>query len=144
VTYTVSWGGGNHPGLTRTSDTITGLANFANYTVTVAAVNPAGSSQPPATDSVALKPPGTWPGTIGNNQLYRVNVRDQPSTNGAIVGWFPAGGGQSVQVICKVDGDFWRDPTGSPSGSEWYQITNPPGYVASAYVITSAGVWSKP
>jgi len=141
VHYDVAWGGGRHGGITGTGYTITGLTNFRDYTVSVAAVNPAGSSQPPATGSVGLRP-GTWGGTIGNNQLYPVNVRQQPDTGSPIVHQFPAGGGQSVTVICETDGGAWRDPTGSPSGSTWYRISGPSGYVATAYVNTSSGVWS--
>jgi hypothetical protein len=140
VHYDVSWGSGHHDGLTGTRDTITGLTNFRNYTVSVAAVNPAGSSQPPATGSASLRPPGTWPGTIGNNQLYPVNERSQPNTSSSIVRQFPAGGGQSVTVECVTDGGGWVDPTGSPSGSTWYRVSG--GYVATAYVNTSSGVWS--
>jgi hypothetical protein len=140
VHYNVSWGGGQHTGLTGTSDSITGLTNFRSYTISVAAVNPAGSSQPPATGSVALRPPDTWSGTIGNNQLYEVRERSEPTTNSSIVRQYPAGGGQSVSVVCVTEGGAWVDPTGSPSGSTWYRLTD--GYVATAYVITSSGVWS--
>ena len=43
VTYTVSWGSGSNAGLSGTSDTITGLANFQNYPVTVTADNQGGA-----------------------------------------------------------------------------------------------------
>jgi hypothetical protein len=140
VTYDVSWNGTSKPDLTDTNYTITGLANFQTYLVTVAAKNDAGASQPPASGSVDLKH-DPWPGTIGNNQLYPVNLREAPTTASRILSQFPVGGGQSVSVNCLTDGGAWVDPTGSPSGSTWYQLGNPSGYVATAYVITSSGVW---
>jgi hypothetical protein len=139
VKYVVSWSGKNSPDLTTTNYTITGLANFQTYLVSVAAKNDAGSSKPPASGSVDLKR-GPWQGKIGNNQLYPVNLRADANTSSRILSQFPVGGGQSVTVHCIKDGGPWVDPTGSPSGSTWYQLDNPQGYVASAYVIVS-GVW---
>jgi hypothetical protein len=140
VTYQVS-GAGSGP-TNGTSYTITGLKNFQNYSVTVAAVNAAGSSQPPATSSATLAPGRTWGGTIYNNSQYPVNVRAQPDTHSTSKGLFAVGGGQGVTVVCQTPGGSWQDPTGSPSGSTWYKIQySGDGYVATGYVNTSSAVW---
>jgi hypothetical protein len=140
VTYQVSGAGSGSAN--GTSYTIRGLKNFQNYSVTVAAVNSAGSSQPPATTSATLAPGRTWGGTIYNNAQYPVNVRAQPDTGSTSKGTFAAGGGQGVTVVCRTPGGSWQDPTGSPSGSTWYKIQySGDGYVATGYVNTSAAVW---
>jgi len=142
VTYTVSWGAGEHAGLSGTSDTIAGLTNFQTYTITVTARNPAGASQPPATATTSLRPRSTWGGTVTNTQ-FELYVRQQPTTESIILHVFPAGSGQAVSVVCLTSGGSWVDPTGSPSGNTWYRVSSPAnGFVAAGYVDTSSGVWS--
>jgi outer membrane biosynthesis protein TonB len=142
--YVVSWSGGRHTGLKGTSDTITGLTNFDTYSVTVAAKNNAGSSQPPASKTATLEC-GPWRGTTWN-PLFDLSVRDGPDTGSGRVTVFPAGGGVDVTVRCWVDGGSWSDPSGNgPNGSTWFRITKPvKGYIASGYVKTSPDVWKGP
>jgi Bacterial SH3 domain len=140
VTYTLSWGAGSAQ-TGGTSHTITGLANFRTYTVSVTAHNAAGDSPSSGSRQVSIVPAGTWGGTIYNNAVYPVNVRSAPNTGASIVHQYPPGGGQSVSVICVTGGGSWQDPTGNPSGSTWFKVTYP-GYIATGYVSTGgAGVW---
>jgi Fibronectin type III domain len=142
--YDVSWNGGRHPGLNGTSDTITGLMNFDSYTVTVAARNFAGASEPPATKSVTLKA-GPWGGTTWH-PLYDLSVRSGPNTGSSRILVFPPGSSDPVTVKCIVNGGPWTDPSGNgPNGSTWFRITQPvTGYIASGYVRTSPNVWKGP
>ena len=142
VTYEVSWGSSSHTGLTGTADTISGLTNFQSYLVTVAARNPAGLSQPPASGSVRLSA-GPWSGHITNNSQYPVNERKTPHLSAQVVTQYPAGSNASVSVSCIGPGDTWQDPVDkSLTGSTWYQIAGSNGWVASGYISTATGVWS--
>jgi hypothetical protein len=142
VHFDLSWGVSSISDLTGTSHTITGLNNFATYTVSVAAVNFAGSSEPPSTVSGMIAPGTTWGGTITNNWLLPLNVRKGPDTSTQSIGSFPAGGGEHVDIICSTNGGHWADPSGNPSGNGWYKITSPAGYVAAGYVSTGSGIWT--
>lgn len=147
VTYAVSWGSGSHPGLTGTSDTITGLANFQVYTVTVTAANGAGTGGT-ASASVNLAA-GPWGFNITNNHVYALNVRSGPSTGTSILGSFAPNSYAPVQVICQVSGGSYADPSGSPAGNIWDEIVygGGSGYVADGYVTTpnsSANTFSPP
>jgi Fibronectin type III domain len=142
VHYDVSGGGQTHRGLTKTSDTLTGLANFQDYTVTVTAKNQAGSRQPPASKSVALRA-GPWSGTTWN-PLYTLSIRARPDKSSAVVYTFPVNSSVTVPANCIVPGGAWVDPTGTPSGSMWFKVSSPAtGYIAAGYVKVS-GVWDGP
>jgi len=143
VQYQVSWGAAGSPPVSATSFTISGLANFNTYTVSVRASNEAGSGPASGSRSVAVAPARTWPGVIYNNAYLSVNVRQQPTRSSKSVGSFPPPGGSPVTVICEVThgGGSWIDPSGSPSGDTWYQVTYP-GYIATGYVnVNGAAVW---
>jgi hypothetical protein len=142
VHYDLSWGSGSATGIASTSHTITGLQNFTTYTVSITAANPAGSRQPPTTMSGEIAPGTTWGGTIVNNNVLPLNVRQGADTSTKSVGQFAPPGGEHVNVICLASGGHWADPSGSPSGNGWYKITSPAGYVAAGYVSTSAAVWT--
>ncbi|GIH18853.1 fibronectin type III domain-containing protein [Rugosimonospora africana] len=142
VTYTVK-GGGKTLSASGTSATITGLTNFSSYTVTVAAKNGAGSSQPPAQGSVQIA--HNVNGHLGGDALYGVNVRSSTSASGTgnIVHTFDKGSTAAVTVKCEKNGGSWTDPTGSPTGDTWYQVTSPyAGYIATAYVTGASGAWN--
>jgi hypothetical protein len=142
VTYTAGISGGTSANVTGTSKTFTGLKNFQSYTVTVTATNGAGASKPPASAAKSLSH-AVWNGHIGNNPKDPVALRPTPSTSQTQKQWFPAPGGAAVSVVCVMPGGAWVDPTGSPSGSNWYKVSNPqPGYVATGYVVGVSGVWS--
>jgi hypothetical protein len=125
-----------------TSRTFTGLTNFATYTMTVSARNPAGTSAPRPSGAKALSA-GPWHGVIGNNAVLSVNLRADHTTSSASVGSFPPPGGQAVTVVCVYpNGGAWADPSGSPSGSSWYKVSAPGnGWVATGYVLNVSGVW---
>jgi hypothetical protein len=83
--------------------------------------------QPPV-----VPPAQTWTGVIYNNAVFAVRVRSGPGTSYSPVESYPAGGGQAVTVLCVTNGEHWADPTGNPSGTTWYHVTN--GYIATGYV----------
>jgi hypothetical protein len=148
VSYNVSWSGavsGSANGLTGTSHQITGLTNSSTYSYTVAAVNPAGSSQPPATGSQALTPPvHTY--NIFRNTSLRLNVRAQPSQSSASVAIIPITGGAlgpAVTVDCQVTGSAVTDPVvASLTGDLWDKVVynGINGYVSDLYVNTPQSV----
>lgn len=139
VSYNVSWNGGGRNGVTGTSYTINGLANFQTYGVTVTAVSPAGNGGA-ATASVSLAPGTTWGYHIYNNSVWAVNVRAAPTTSSASQGSFGANSFAAVQVVCQVSGGYYKDPSSSgvPAGTVWDKIIygGGYGYVADGYVST--------
>jgi hypothetical protein len=137
LTYQVSLGSATQS-VSGDSATFTGLTNFVGYSASVVAVSSAGSSGA-ASQSKTLAA-GPWSGTIYNNAVFAVNLRSGPGTNYTSIGSFAAPGGEHVTVYCVKPGGSWQDPSGSPAGSTWYQLSNPAGYVATGYVNTS-GVW---
>lgn len=145
VTYTVSWTGadvGSLTGVTGNGFAITGLTNQKSYTVSVIAVNEAGSSQTPATATATLSLPAPVPEHIYNNSQFRVNMRQQPSTSASILTWFGANSNAPVTVICQTTGGSYADPSGSPSGDIWDYVSGNgfTGYVADGYVTTPESV----
>jgi hypothetical protein len=148
LTYTVAWSGaqtGSQSGLTGDSYAITGLANQKSYTVTITAVNEAGSSQTPASAYVTLSLPAPVAEHIYNNSLLSVNMRTAPylppppNTCSNCVTSFPANSNAPVTVLCQTTGSSYADPSGSPSGDIWDLVTDSSGqtgYVADGYVST--------
>jgi hypothetical protein len=146
VTYTVAWSGGasgSQPGLTSTNFAITNLPNQQSYSVTVTAVNEAGSSTAPATTTVRLSLPAPVGYHIYNNSQYRVNMRGAPNKGASILTWFNANSGLPVTVICQEYGGSYSDQSGSPSGTIWDYVTGTgsngvtsTGWVADGYVTT--------
>ncbi|HXS62937.1 MAG TPA: fibronectin type III domain-containing protein [Streptosporangiaceae bacterium] len=137
VTYTVSWGSGQATGLSGTSYTATGLANFQNYPVTVTAGNQGwqGGSVSANVDLTA----GPWSGyNITRNSVYVLNIRSGPGTSYSSVGQYPPGSSAPVTIYCQTAGGGYTDPSGSPSGDIWDKIGG--GYVADGYVTTPASL----
>jgi hypothetical protein len=144
VSYTVDWGNGPRS-TTATSYKITGLTNFQTYNVTVTASSQAGTGGS-ATRSVSVSPGTTWGYTITRDWKYTLNVRSAPTTASSSISTFPAGGGQSVQVVCQTIGGSYKDKTGSPNGDVWDRLASG-GYVADGYVTTPnslANTYSPP
>jgi hypothetical protein len=127
---------------TGLSKAFTALTNFQTYTVSVTARNPAGSSAPKSSGAKKLSA-GPWNGVIGNNAVLSVNLRADHTTASASLRGFPPPGGQAVTVVCVYpNGGAWADPSGSPAGSSWYQVSSPQaGWVATGYVPNVSGVW---
>ncbi len=144
VTYTVGWSGavsGSKAGITATSYQITGLTNNAAYSLTVAAVNPAGASQPISV-SQALTPPSHSYNTFRNTQFI-LNVRSQPTQKSNSVATIPidSGGGlgPAVTVFCQVTGSAVTDPVDSTlTGDIWDKVSynGVSGYISDLYVNT--------
>jgi hypothetical protein len=145
VSYNVSWNGatsGSQAGVTATSYQITGLTNSSTYSYTVAAVNPAGASQPPAAGSQALTPPSGSYNTYRNTALL-LNVRSQPTQNSSSVATIPpdtgGGLGPAVTVYCQVTGGNVTDPYDKTlTGDLWDKVTynGITGYLSDLYVNT--------
>jgi Bacterial SH3 domain/Fibronectin type III domain len=145
LTYTVAWSGAgiskSQSGVTGTSFGITGLTNQKGYTVTVTAVNEAGSSQA-ASASVTLSLPAPVGYHIYNNSVYSVNMRSAPNTSGAVLTQFAPNSGAPVTALCQQQGQFVTDPSGSPSGSMWDYVSanGKTGWVSDLYVTTPESV----
>jgi hypothetical protein len=139
--YVVDWGAGNAQ-TTATSTGIGGLSNFTTYTVSVKAHNGAGDSPWSSGKQVSIAPGHTWSGVIHNDLSYSLNVRHDPTTASQSVGQYPPPGGQTVQVVCYYpNGGHYVDPSGSPVGNSWFQVTYP-GWIASLYInVAGGGVW---
>jgi hypothetical protein len=137
VSYTVNWGNGPQtaPG---TSYTITGLANFQAYTVTVTASSQAGQGGSVST-SVSVSPGKTWNYNVASWVTYPLHVRSAPNTSASIISTYPAPpAGTPVQIVCQVWGGGFTDPTGTPSfpnGAVWDELSNG-GYLADVYTTT--------
>jgi Fibronectin type III domain len=150
VTYTVTWSGaasGSQPGVSGTSFAITGLANRQSYTVTVTAVSPAGQTM--ATATATLTPPAPVPEHIYNNSRDPVNMRTAPYLPGGsnpcsnCITSFAPNSNAPVTVLCQTTGSPYTDPSGSPSGDIWDEVTDASGqtgYVADGYVTTPESV----
>ena len=139
------WGSGSNAGLSGTSDTITGLANFQNYPVTVTADNQAGAGgSASAAVNLSASPWGGY--NITRNSVYVLNIRSGPSTGDSSVGQYPAGSNAPVTIYCQVAGGGYTDPSGSPAGDIWDKIGSGE-YVADGYVTTPeslANTYSSP
>jgi outer membrane biosynthesis protein TonB len=146
VTYTVNWGAGSNAGLSGTSDTITGLANFQTYTVTVTANNQAGTGG--SVSAAVNLSAGPWGGyNITRNSVDTLAIRSGPSTGDSAVGSFPPGSSAPVTVYCQTAGGGYSDPSGNgPNGDIWDKIGSG-AYVADGYVTTPeslANTYSSP
>lgn len=145
LTYTVAWSGNgiskSQSGVTGTSFGISGLTNQQRYTVSVTAVNEAGSSQA-ASASLTLSLPAPVGYRIYNNSVYSVNMRSAPNTSAAVLTQFGPNSGAPVTVLCQQQGQFVTDPSGSPSGSIWDYVSaaGHTGWVADIYVTTPQSV----
>lgn len=150
VTYTVAWSGavgGSQPTVSGTSFAITGLANQQSYTVTVTAISPAGQAMATATATLTLPTP--VPEHIYNNSKDSVNMRTAPYLPGGpnpcsnCITSFAANSNAPVTVLCQTTGSSYADPSGSPSGDIWDEVTDASGqtgYVADGYVTTPESV----
>jgi hypothetical protein len=144
VSYNVSWTGAPSPvSVTATSYQITGLTNSATYSYTVAAVNPAGESQPPATGSQALTLPPPRSYNTYRNTALPLYVRSQPthlSRKLATIPVLTGGGlGPAVTVYCQVTGEKYTDPQVTTlTGDVWDKLTykGVTGYISDLYVNT--------
>lgn len=145
LTYTVAWSGAgiskSQSGVTGTSFGIGGLTNQKSYTVTVTAVNEAGSSQA-ASANVTLSLPAPVGYHIYNNSVYSVNMRSAPNTSGTVLTQFAPNSGAPVTVLCQQQGQFVTDPSGSPSGNMWDYVSanGKTGWVSDLYVTTPESV----
>jgi hypothetical protein len=142
VTYTAALDGGGAVDVGGASSHVFAAANFQTHTVTVTAVNRAGSSQPPASASKRLAA-GPWTGHIYNNSQLTLNERRSADVNSTSVYTFAKGSNAPVTVVCKKSGGSWSDPVDpSLNGTTWYQVSSPAtGYIATGYVNVS-GVWN--
>jgi hypothetical protein len=156
LTYTVTWSGavsGSQPAVPGTSFAITGLANRQSYTVKVTAVSPAGQAMATATATLTL--PAPVPERIYNNSKDPVNMRTAPYLPGGsnpcsnCVTSFAPNSSAPVTVLCQTTGSSYTDPSGSPAGDIWDEVTDASGqtgYVADGYVTTpesAAGNYSS-
>jgi hypothetical protein len=138
VSYAVSVNGGAPATVTGTSDTLTGLADFQTYSVTVTASNGAGNGAAAGPMSVNLSA-GPWGGYSTNGSLSLIlNVRSGPGTGYSSVYQIQPGTSLGVTIDCQVRGGSYVDPTGSPSGSLWDEVSfsGGTGYIADGYVST--------
>ncbi len=143
VSYDVSWTGaasGSVSGLIGTSFTVTGLVNSATYSLSVTAVNSAGTSQP-ATVSQALTPPPEPFNTFRNSQLPLL-IKAQPNLQSDTVATIPVltgSLGPQVIVACQVIGSDVTDPVNSAlTGDVWDKVSynGVTGYTSDLYVDT--------
>jgi hypothetical protein len=137
VSYAVSVNGGAPTTVTGTSDTLTGLADFQTYSVTVTATSPAGAGAA-VTTSVNLSA-GPWGGYhTYNNSSDVLYVRSGPGKTYGIVYTIPIGGVIGVTVYCQSFGGPYTDPSGSPSGNLWDKVSSSSfsGWIADGYVNT--------
>ena len=136
VTYTVDWGSGPQTA-SGTSYTITGLANFSTYNVTVTASSQAGTGGSQSA-SVSVSPGRTWGYNVASWVTDPLRLRTGPSTSDGIITTYYNPGGMAVGVICQTWGSGYKDPSGTPnfgSPAVWDKLTSG-GYMADGYITT--------
>jgi len=155
VTYDLTWSGarsGSQTAITRTTDSVTGLANFQTYSFALTASNAAGSSLAQATTSASLVGPSGSYGLHNRRNTQGVqtplHLDDQPQ-QGAPGPDIPANANPILTIICQVSGGRAQDPSfPNLHGNIWDKTTyqGQTVYASDLYVLTpksAAGNYSS-